>query len=129
MSFKGGENKLLFWKATKVYNMADYNEALDEMENLNPATVVGFRGTNPKVFYRVFLKTYTKADVIGNDLAKTFNGYIINARIEHLIYMLEDIRITLMQSLVIKRQEMEKTTVVLCSRIQVDKEKEEVAAS
>ena len=28
--------------------MADYNEALDEMENLNPTIVVGFRGANPK---------------------------------------------------------------------------------
>ena len=28
--------------------MADYNEALDEMENLNPTTAAGFRGANPK---------------------------------------------------------------------------------
>ena len=76
-----------------------------------------------------FLKTDTKDDVIVDNLAETFNGYIINARTEHLIYMVEDIRTALMQRLVMKRQEMEKTTSVLCLRIQakLDKEKEEAA--
>ena len=36
-----------------------------------------------------------------------------------MIYMLEDIRTTLMQRLVLKRQEMEKSYVVVCLRIQV----------
>ena len=107
--------------------MADYNEALDEMENLNHVAAVGFRGANPKVFCRAFLKTDIKVDVIVNNLTETFNGYIINARTKHLIYMLEDIRTTLMQRLVMKRQGMEKTTSVLCPRIQakLEKEKEE----
>ena len=128
-SFKGNENKLLFWKAIKAYNTENYNEALDEIENLNHATNVGFRGTNPKVFYGAFFKTNTKTDVIVNNPAKTFNGYIINAMTKHLIYMLEDMITTLMQRLVMKRQEMEKTTYMLCSRIQekLDKEKEVVA--
>ena len=109
--------------------MADYNEALVEMENLNHASVAGFRGVNLKVSCMAFLKTYTKAVVIVNNLVETFNVYIINVRTKHLIYMLEDIRTTLMQRLVIKRQEMEKITFVLCLRIQakLDKEKEEVA--
>ena len=55
-----------------------------------------------------FLKTDTKDDVIVDNLIGTFNGYIINARIEHLIYMVEDIKTALMQRLVMKRQEMER---------------------
>ena len=127
-SVKGDENKLLFWKAAKAYNMADYNEALDEMENLSHVATVRFRGANPKVFCRAFLKIDTKVDVIVNNLDETFNGYIINARIKHLIYMLEDIIIALMQRLVMKRQGMEKTTSMLYPRIQakLEKEKEEV---
>ena len=109
--------------------MEDYNEALDEMENVNLATAVGFRGVNPKVFCRAFMKTDTMYDVIVNIIIETFNSYIINARTKHLIYMLEDIITVLMQRLVLKRQEMEKTNVVLCPRIQVklEKEKEEAA--
>ena len=128
-SFKGDENKLLFGKEAKAYNMVDYNEDLDEMENLNYVATVGFRGANPKVLCRAFLKTNTKADVIVNNLAKTFNEYIINARTKPLRYMLEDIRTILMQRLVMKRQAMEKTISVLSPRIQakLDKEKKVVA--
>ena len=116
--FKRDENKLLFWKAAKAYNTTNYDEALDEMENLNYVVGVGFRGANPKVLCTAFLKTDTNVDVIVNNLDETFNGYIINARTKHLIYMLEDIITILMQRLVMKRQEMEKTTPVLCPRIQ-----------
>ena len=87
------------------------------MENLNHVAAVGFKGVNPKVFYKAFLKTDTKAHVIVNNFVETFNGYIINASTKHLIYMLEDTRTALMQRLVMKRQEMEKTTFVLCPRI------------
>ena len=107
-SFKGVENKILFWKVAKAYKMANYNEVLDEMENLNYATTIGFRGANPKVLCRAFLKIDTKAYLIVNNLAEAFNGYIINARTKHLIYMLEDTRTSLMQRLVMKRQEMGK---------------------
>ena len=107
--------------------MADYNETFDEMEILSHAAAIGFRGANPKVFCKPFLKTDTKVDVIINNLVETFNGHISNARTKHLIYMLEDIMTALMQRLVMKKQEMEKTTFVLCLRIQekLDKEKEE----
>ena len=108
--------------------MADYNEALDEMENLNHAVAVRFRRA-PKVFCMVFSKTDTKEMLLLTTLLKPSMGNIIHIRTEHLIYMLEDIRTALMQRLVMKRQEMEQTTFVLCPRIQakLDKEKEEAA--
>ena len=63
------------------------------------------------------MKTNTKVDVIMNNLAETFNGYIINVRTKHLIYMLEDIKIALVQRLVLKRREIKKSYVVVCPRI------------
>ena len=122
-SFKGDENKLLFLKAAKAYNLEDYNEALDGMKNVNPTTTVDFRGTNPKVFYEAFMKTDTKSNVIIKNLTETFNGYIINARTKHMIYMSKDIITALMQRLVLKRQEMEKSYIVLRPRIQAKLDK------
>ena len=74
------------------------------------------------------MKTHTKIDVIMNNIAETFNGCIINAKTKHLIYMLEDIITTLMQRLVMKRQQIEKNSIVVCPRIQAKSkiEKEEV---
>ncbi|XP_048489808.2 uncharacterized protein LOC125491764 [Beta vulgaris subsp. vulgaris] len=123
---KGDDMKLMFWKAAKAYSLADYNEALAEMEAENPNAVTDFKAHNSKVFCRAFLDTTTKVDVITSNLSETFNGYIINARTKHLIYLLEDIRVGLMQRLVVKRQAMEGSSAQLCPRItsRLEKEKE-----
>lgn len=126
---RGDELKILFWKAAHAYNVADYNDALQKMAEVSSAAVDDFKAANPTCFCRAFIKTDTKCDVIVNNLAETFNGYIIQARTKHIIYMLEDIRSALMQRLVQKRQAMEKSTAIVCPRIQVklNKEKEEAA--
>lgn len=61
------------------------------MGKLKPDVVQGCRSYDPKVLCRAYMKTETCVYVIMNNLAKTFNGYIIHARTKHLIYMLEDI--------------------------------------
>ncbi|KAL2929308.1 Sulfate adenylyltransferase subunit 1, partial [Bienertia sinuspersici] len=86
---------------------------------VNKAATEAFQAYNPKVFYRAHMSATTKADVITNNMAETFNAYIIQARSKHLLYMLEDIRASLMQRLVEKRKEMEKDTAKL------EKEKDE----
>lgn len=100
--------KLAFWKIAKSYSMADYTEALEELNNTNPAAAASFRAYTPKNFCRAFMNPSIKCDAITNNMAETFNGYIINARTKHLLYMLEDIRGALMQTVCTKRQEMEK---------------------
>lgn len=127
--FKGDEMKLQFWKIAKAYNMTDYNAALEELTNINAAAATSFTSYNPKCFCRAFMKTSIKSDAITNNMAETFNGYIINARTKHLIYMEEDIRVALMQRLVAKRKDMEKHTSLLCPRIQsmLEKEKDKAA--
>ncbi|XP_010689632.2 uncharacterized protein LOC104903315 [Beta vulgaris subsp. vulgaris] len=128
-TYKGDEMKQLLWRAAKSYNEADLGDALTEMEKVNPESVVEFKKYNPKVFCRAHVKTNTKCDVIINNMVGTFNGYIIDARAEHIIFMLEDIRTALMQRMVIKRQQMEKSTAKICPRIQsrLEKEKDEAA--
>ena len=123
--YKGDEMKMkmIFWKAAKAYNMVEYNEVLEETGAQNPAAVEAFRRYNPKVLCRAYMDTSTKVDVIVNNLAETFNGYIIQARTKHLIYMLEEIRTALMQRLVLKKQDMEKNVSQVCPRIQAKLEK------
>ncbi|XP_048492961.2 uncharacterized protein LOC125493548 [Beta vulgaris subsp. vulgaris] len=127
--FKGDEMKLMFWKAAKAYSVVDFNEAMEEMSEVNSDAADAFRKHNLDVFCRAFLKTASKTDVIISNLSETFNGYIINTRTKYLIYMLEDIRITLTQRLVVKRQEMEASSAKLCPRIQARLEKEKNLAA
>ncbi|XP_021722785.1 uncharacterized protein LOC110690267 [Chenopodium quinoa] len=128
-SFKGDELKLKFWSCAKAYSRADYKEALEKLTLANPTAVEAFKAYNPKLFCRAFMKIEVKSDAITSNMAETFNGYIIQARAKHLLYMLEDIRSSLMERLVTKKQEMEKWTTSLCPRIQkrLEWEKEEAA--
>ncbi|XP_010667686.1 uncharacterized protein LOC104884698 [Beta vulgaris subsp. vulgaris] len=121
--------KLLFWKIAKAYNVANYNDALEELAELNSDAAIAFKAYNPKCFCRAFLDTSVKTNAITSNMAETFNVYIINARTKHMIYMLEDIRVALMQRLVLKRQEMTKCTSVLCPRIQAKLDLEKVKAA
>lgn len=115
-----------FWKVAKAYNITDYNEGLEELEEAYPAAAESFRSYNPKCFCRAFLNPAIKCDAITNNMAETFNGFIINARTQHLLYMKEEIRAALMKRVCLKKQEMQKGTTLLCPRIQsiLDKEKE-----
>ncbi|XP_021767368.1 uncharacterized protein LOC110731795 [Chenopodium quinoa] len=122
-SFREDEMKLHFWKIAKCYNLADYNDDIEDLNKLDPYAAVAFKAYNPKLFCKDFLDCSVKSDAITSNMAETFNGYIINPRTKHLIYMLEDIRCALMQRLLQKRLEMQKCTSNLCPKIQIRLEK------
>ena len=56
--------KLLFWRCVKAYNLADFEEAITEMEDVNAVAVDAFRKCGPHLFCRSFVKLYGKCDVI-----------------------------------------------------------------
>ncbi|XP_074291835.1 uncharacterized protein LOC141618642 [Silene latifolia] len=128
-SYKGDEMKLLFWSCAKAYNKADFNDALNEMREVDHKAVDAFMACNPNLFCRTFISTDTKTDVIVNNMAETFNAYIIEARAKHLIYMLEDIRYSMMERLVLKKTKMQKKSGTVCPRVQerLELEKEKSA--
>lgn len=117
-----------FWKIVKTFNETDYNDALKDLEKSDEAAAQGFKSYNPRHFCRAFLSKNPKSDTITSNLAENYNGYIINDRTKHLIYMLEDIRAHLMQRLVLKRHEMEKSSSNIYPRIKVKLEKEKEKA-
>ncbi|XP_021729979.1 uncharacterized protein LOC110696947 [Chenopodium quinoa] len=109
--------------------MVDYNEGLQELAELNVDAANDFKLHRPELFCRAFLNPAVKTDAITSNIAETFNGYIFQARTKHLLYMLEDIRGTLMQRLVVKRQAMMKATSILFPRIKAKLEAEKAKAA
>ena len=73
------------------------------------------------------MKTDSKVDVIMN-MAETFNGYIINARTKHILYMLEDVRTSVMHRLYTKKEELQKWKYDFRPRViaRLEKEKKNV---
>ncbi|XP_076945212.1 uncharacterized protein LOC143616200 [Bidens hawaiensis] len=107
------------YRAARSYSVSDYNKAIVEIRELNADAAEAFIIQNPKCFCRCFLNTETKADVIVNNMAETFNGYILHYRSKHIINMLEDIRVSVMTRLVNKQNEMARKNVFVCPRIQL----------
>ena len=73
------------------------------------------------------MTTTYKCDYVVNNMTKMFNVYIVHARLTHLIEMLEDIGVALMERMVIKKGTMETSEDKTCPRIRskLEKEKEE----
>ncbi|KAJ8445665.1 hypothetical protein Cgig2_007141 [Carnegiea gigantea] len=63
------------------------------------------------------MRVNLRYDVIVNNMDVTFNAYITNARCKHLIYMLEDIRMTLMKRIVLKKAMMQNADDNIHSRL------------
>ncbi|XP_022033043.1 uncharacterized protein LOC110934163 [Helianthus annuus] len=125
--YKGDELKELFWRAAKAYNIADHKRAIEEMRIVDEEATDAFTKQNPKCFCRCYLNIENKTDVIVNNMAETFNGFIIQSRSKHLIQMLEDIRLAVMTRLVTKFNDMSSKNVVVCPRVQrkkLDKDKD-----
>ncbi|KAK1411785.1 hypothetical protein QVD17_32525 [Tagetes erecta] len=124
--FKGDDLKGVFWKAVRAYCEADYKKAIEEMKEMSTDATTAFLNQNPRCFCRCFLEIGSKSDVIVNNMAETFNGYIIQSRSKHLINMLEDIRVSIMTRLVHMHKQMNGKNVIVCPRIQLklDREKD-----
>ena len=73
---------------------------------MNQFAADAYKAFNLVLFCRAFMDTRVKFDVITKNMAETFNSYIVQARTKHLIYMLEDIRSSLIQRIPVKREEM-----------------------
>lgn len=68
------------------------------------------------------MSTETKSNVV-NNMAETFNAYVMHARAKHPIYMLEDIRLALMERIVLKRGHKEIANDEIHPRVRKSKRK------
>ncbi|XP_021722003.1 uncharacterized protein LOC110689530 [Chenopodium quinoa] len=119
----GDELKKLFWRAVYAYTKADHEKALKEMKTISPAAVEDFIKQKPQAFCRYGFRTVTKCNLVVNNLAETFNGWILEAISKPIIHMLEDIRRALMERLFKKKTLMERAKDIICPRIRKRLEK------
>lgn len=97
--------------------MAEYNEALDKLKRRNQAAYDDFIERDTTKFCKVFIDPSSVSDMILNNISDTFNGYILSARGKHIIHMLEEIRISLMERLHRKATELRGFNHIICPQI------------
>ena len=118
---------MLFWRCAKVYNQPDFYDAIKDMDEVSHEAVDAFKKADPNVFCRAYVKRDSMCDVIVSNMVETFNNYIMNARLKHIINMLKEISSLMMKRHLTKKEQAAKRDGILCPKVQemLDKEKEE----
>ena len=132
--FKDQDLRDLFWEVAAAASMPEHETALSNLERADPQegdklTAAGwFKRLPRKLWSRAHFSTACRSDTCVNNMSESWNNYILKARGEPIITMLEWIRRRLMQRLVTKREGMLKHGGTLCPNIYEKLEKFKIKA-
>lgn len=120
---KGYTLKKWFWIACRAKNETDFNDAMGEISQLSLEAYNDFMEKGPQHFCKAYIKTWATCNMINNNMAETFNDYILEVRTKPLIYILKDIRFMVMQSLYAKKDlvKCQSDIDALCLKVQKKK--------
>ncbi|KAL8115171.1 hypothetical protein AgCh_021848 [Apium graveolens] len=89
----GNALKNALWRAAKVLTVAEFNLVMDEIRSISPFAYDDLLKTNPKYWSRAYFSTFTRCDVMDNNISECFNSWILEARYKPIISMLDHIRV------------------------------------
>lgn len=108
----------LFWNAASCGDMYTFNKSMKELHQSDPAVAKWLMVVGPKFWARSHFTPQSRSDVLVNNLNESWNNYILEAREEGIVNMLEWIRRKLMKRFQIKKERMEKYAGPIGPRIQ-----------
>ncbi|XP_074295497.1 uncharacterized protein LOC141623303 [Silene latifolia] len=94
---KGKVLEKQFWKCVKATSKGDYECELAQLKGISKQAYDDFIRRSPEHFCKSFFKTHSCCDVVDNNMAETFNSFILLSRYKPIVSMLEDIRMALME--------------------------------
>ena len=126
--YKGQVLKDAMWKAARACTEKEFLEHMKEIQNLEPNAHDWLKRVKAASWSKHAHNPEVKCDMLLNNLAETFNSYILEARDKPIITMLEIIRQKLMKRFHNKRDEMRQYESNICPRIKAKLEKSKDAA-
>ncbi|XP_071912366.1 uncharacterized protein [Coffea arabica] len=132
--FKNQDLRDMFWKVAAAANMPEHETALanlaraDRQEGDKLTAAEWFKRLPPKLWSSAHFSIVCRNDTCVNNMSESWNNYILKARGEPIITMLEWIRRRLMQRLLTKREGMLKHSGTLCPNIYEKLEKLKIKA-
>ncbi|KAK8918817.1 hypothetical protein KSP39_PZI021402 [Platanthera zijinensis] len=115
---KGLQLKSLLWKAASSARLVDFNMEMKKLKECNVSAYGWVRAKDPKNWARSHFSTWTKCDMLLNNLCECFNNVIMKARDKPIITMLEIIRIIMMKRMHTQRDKIYKCMGEICPTIQ-----------
>ncbi|KAK8549131.1 hypothetical protein V6N12_062029 [Hibiscus sabdariffa] len=101
--WKGMNRKIQFWNTVRASFVEDFDEQLQKLEALGTNSSNDLLETPVECWSKAYFKGTSKCDVVNNNMAEAFNGWIIEARCKPIIIMLEEIRTMVMSRMNVKR--------------------------
>ena len=119
--FKGKELKDAMWKAATSCTVKEWELHMKKIHDMDPEKHEAYNWLNklnPSLWTKSHFSTRSKCDILVNNLSKSFNGYILEARDKPIITMVEWIRRSLMNRIQVKKKGMERYEGPICPTIQ-----------
>ncbi|KAM7477349.1 hypothetical protein LguiA_025562 [Lonicera macranthoides] len=110
------EMRYKFWEACKTGTPKEFKGVMDEIYALDNGAHEYLMKQNPNTWAKAYFTRHCTCDVVENNMCETSNGFILEARVKAIIYMLEEIRKSLMVRMQKKREQMEKWEGTQCPR-------------
>ncbi|KAK8661724.1 hypothetical protein V6N13_091320 [Hibiscus sabdariffa] len=121
--WKGMNKKIQFWNCVRSTFVEDFDDQLKILEEMGATSTNDLLAIPPLHWSRAYFTGNSKCDVVDNNLAEAFNGWIVDARCHPIISMLEKIRKIVMQRLHVKRSWVNKWKTNIAPRAQQKLEK------
>lgn len=96
-NWKGVERRRVFWRIAKSTFEAEMKDNIETMRKLGQEGLDNLLWYNLNTWCKKYFEEYSKCDVVDNNMAESFNAWIVSARYKTIITMLEEIRVKMMK--------------------------------
>lgn len=90
--YAGKKFKGLFWNIVRSTSQTAFDHSMNQLRVESKDAAEGFYSQQPRSFCKSLITSYTKTDVVVNNICETFNSQILRFRDKPLIDMLDGIR-------------------------------------
>ena len=95
-NFRGLERRKKFWACARSTFEAQFKYNINALYKLGIGIVESLIKYNKETWCKAFIKTFSKCDSIDNNMAESFNSWILGPRNKTIVTMLEEIRVKVM---------------------------------
>jgi len=116
---KGLALKDKLWGAAAAYTEAEWRREMEELNEISPDAYDYLSKIDPSTWARSWFSTFSKCDLIVNNLSECFNAWILKQRDLPIISLLEMLRTKLMKRYQKKREGISNMEGRICPKIMV----------
>ncbi|WMV34527.1 hypothetical protein MTR67_027912 [Solanum verrucosum] len=95
-NFRGIERRKKFWACARSTFEAQFKYNINVLSKLGKGIVEALIKYNKEKWCKAFFQTFSKCDSIDNNMAESFNAWILGPRNKTIVTMLEEIRVKVM---------------------------------